>query len=588
MVHRDPHSWNDSSQPDTTSIDLRLKIDFAARRLDGSATLSLSRPQPGPLDLDTRDLEIRDVSDADGGPLPFHLDTPDPIVGARLRVQLGATTTRVRVDYATGSSASALQWLTPSMTAGGKQPYLFSQCQTIHARSIVPVQDTPRVRITYTAELTVPRALRGLMAAEFVGRDEKGEIAVEKWRMPQPIPPYLIAFAVGELDWRDVGPRSRVWAEPSVVEAAAREFGEVDSMIGAAEELFGPYDWDRFDLLCMPPSFPYGGMENPRLAFLTPTLLAGDRSLTAAVAHELAHAWTGNLVSNASAEHFWLNEGFTVYAERRIVEALHGAEMAALQAALGRHDLDEALARFADQPELQRLHTRLKGIDPDEALSDVPYEKGFLFLRTIEEQVGREAFDRFLRAYLQEHRFRSITSDDFVRTLERELPGTFDKVDGHAWLEAGGVPANAPEPQSTRLDAVRALGSRAPDDELARRFSPTEWELYLDGIPRPADPALLGDLDRRFNLTRSTNYEVLVAWLRLGVESGYRSVLPRTTEVLGRVGRLKYLKSLYAALDKRLETKDLARRIFERHRAGYHPIAQQVIAKLLAETALAA
>jgi aminopeptidase N len=585
MVHQDPHSWNDSSQPDTTSIDLRLKVEFAARRLDGSATLSLSRPEPGPLDLDTRDLEVRDVSDADGGPLPFHLDAPDPIVGARLRVQLGATTTRVRVNYATGSSASALQWLTPSMTAGGNQPYLFSQCQAIHARSIVPVQDTPRVRITYTAELTMPRALRGLMAAEFVSRDEKGEFAIEKWRMPQAIPPYLIALAVGELDWRDVGPRSRVWAEPSVVEAAAREFGEVDSMIGAAEELFGPYDWDRFDLLCMPPSFPYGGMENPRLAFLTPTLLAGDRSLTAAVAHELAHAWTGNLVSNASAEHFWLNEGFSVYAERRIVEALHGAEVAALQAALGRHDLDEALARFVDQPELQRLHTRLKGIDPDEALSEVPYEKGFLFLRTVEEQVGREAFDRFLRAYLQEYRFRSITSEDFVRTLERELPGTFDNVDGHSWLEGGGVPVNAPEPHSTRLDAVDALGSRAPDDELARRFSPTEWQLYLDGIPRPADPALLDELDHRFALTQSTNYEVLVAWLRLGVESDRAPILPRTEEVLGRIGRLKYLKPLYAALAKRPGTKDLAHRIFERHRAGYHPIAQQVIANLLAGTA---
>ena len=296
------------------------------------------------------------------------------------------------------------------------------------------------------------------MAAEFVSRDEKGEFAIEKWRMPQTIPPYLIALAVGELDWRDAGPRSRVWAEPSVVEAAAREFGEVDTMIGVAEELFGPYDWDRFDLLCMPPSFPYGGMENPRLAFLTPTLLAGDRSLTAAVADELAHAWTGNLVSNASAEHFWLNEGFSVYAERRIVEALHGTEVAALQAALGKHDLDEALARFADRPELQRLHTRLKGIDPDEALSEIPYEKGFLFLRTIEEQVGREAFDRFLRAYLQEYRFRSITSEDFVRTLERELPGTFENVDGRTWLEARRPAGERARAAFTRLDAVSALG----------------------------------------------------------------------------------------------------------------------------------
>jgi len=581
MARLDPHSYNDAAQPDVTSIDLALRVDFAARRLDGAVTLGLSRAQAGPLDLDTRDLEIRSVRDADGGELPWVVGAPEPILGARLRVTLGATTKRVRVEYATSTSASALQWLTPSMTAGGQQPFLFSQCQAIHARSIVPLQDTPRVRVTYSAELTVPSLLRGLMAAAFIEREERGGEAVERWRMPQAIPPYLIAFAVGELVSRDVGPRSRVWAEPSVVEAAAREFGEVDQMIVAAEALFGPYDWDRFDLLCMPPSFPYGGMENPRLTFLTPTLLAGDRSLTSVVAHELAHSWTGNLVSNASAEHFWLNEGFTVYAERRIVEALYGEDVAALQAALGRRDLDEALGRFADRPQLQRLHTPLAGIDPDEAFSEVPYEKGFLFLRTIEEHVGRAAFDRFLRAYLGEHRFRAITTEDFVRTIERELPGVLDAVDGEAWIDGAGVPGNAPSPRSSRLDAVRALGSAAPPDEIAHKLGPTEWQLYLDALPRPASASLLDELDRRFALTRSGNYEVLVSWLQLGVESGWAAALPRVEEVLGRVGRMKYLKPLYGALARRDDTRERARRIFERSRAGYHPIAQQVIAKLL-------
>jgi aminopeptidase N len=584
MARLDPHSFNDAAQPDTQSIELALRVDFAAHRLDGRVTLALSRAQAGPLDLDTRDLEIRAVHDADGGAaLPFVLDDNDPILGTRLRVTLGPSTRRVRIDYSTSARASALQWLAPAMTAGAKQPYLFSQCQAIHARSIVPLQDTPRVRITYAAELTVPRVLRGLMAAAFVGRDEQGDLAVEKWRMPQAIPPYLIAFAVGELVARDVGPRSRVWAEPSVVEAAAREFAEVDSMIVAAEALFGPYDWERFDLLCMPPSFPYGGMENPRLTFLTPTLLAGDRSLTSVVAHELAHSWTGNLVSNASAEHFWLNEGFTVYAERRIVEALYGADVAALQAALGRRDLDEALGRFAERPQLQRLHTPLDGVDPDEAFSEVPYEKGFLFLRTIEEKVGRARFDGFLRAYLGEHRFRAITSDDFVKTLERELPGVLAAVDGNAWLEGPGVPANAPEPRSTRLDAVLSLGMRAPTDEVARQLSATEWQLYLDGQPRPAPAALLEELDRRFALTRSGNYEVLVSWLLLAVESGFTPVLPRVEEVLGRVGRMKYLKPLYTALTRREDTRVIARRVFEYHRSAYHPIAQQVIEKLLSQ-----
>jgi hypothetical protein len=301
------------------------------------------------------------------------------------------------------------------------------------------------------------------------------------------------------------------------------------------------------------------------------------------VAHELAHSWTGNLVSNASAEHFWLNEGFTVYAERRIVESLYGADMAALQAALGRRDLDDALRRFANQPALQRLRTPLEGVDPDEAFSEVPYEKGFLFLRTLEEQVGRARFDGFLRAYLDEYRFRAITSDDFVKTLERELPGAFAAVDGNAWLDGAGVPPGAPVPRSTRLDAVRALGDRAPGDEVAAKLTPTEWQLYLDALPRPAAPSLLAELDHRFALTRSGNYEMLISWLLLAVESGYAPVLPRVEEVLGRVGRMKYLKPLYIALARRDETRELARRVFERHRAGYHPIAQQVVDKLLAE-----
>jgi hypothetical protein len=322
-------------------------------------------------------------------------------------------------------------------------------------------------------------------------------------------------------------------------------------------------------------------MENPRLTFLTPTLLAGDRSLTSVVAHELAHSWTGNLVSNASAEHFWLNEGFTVYAERRIVEALYGADVAALQAALGRRDLDHAIARFKDQPALQRLHTPLQGIDPDEAFSEIPYEKGFLFLRTLEEQVGRARFDGFLRAYLARFRFRAITSEDFVGTLEEELPGAFAAVDGRAWLDGPGVPPNAPVPRSSRLEAIRALAGRAPGDGQARAFSPTEWELWIESLPRPTPAAALDELDRRFRFTASTNCEVLVAWLELAIRSGWSPALARVEEVLATVGRMKYLKPLYGALAERPETRSRAREIFQRNRASYHPIAQQVIGKLL-------
>jgi len=400
--------------------------------------------------------------------------------------------------------------------------------------------------------------------------------------MPQPIPPYLLAFAVGQLESRDVGPRSRVWAEPSVVEAAAWEFAGVDDMLTTAERLFGPYDWERFDILTMPPSFPYGGMENPRLTFLTPTLLAGDRSLVSVVAHELAHSWTGNLVSNASAEHFWLNEGFTVFAERRIVEALYGAETCALQAALGRRSLDEAVERFRARPELTRLVTKLDGVDPDEVFSEVPYEKGYLFLRALEAQAGREAFDRFLRAYVREFRFGAIDSDDFVRLCERELPGALAAVDGRAWLDGAGLPTNAPAPRARKLEAVEAVAAagRVPAADEAAAWSPTEWELYLESLPRPF--AACAELDARFSLSASGNYEVLVAWLGLAVESRYDAVLPRVEEVLARVGRMKYLRPLYGAMIKRGgPARERAAALFARVRASYHPIAQQVVRALL-------
>ena len=583
MAGLDPHSYCDDTQPEVASIDWRAEVDFTDHRLSAEVGITLREAGEGPIDLDTRDLIITAVTDDKGTPLPFTLAAPEPILGSRLRVTLPAGTRRFEITYTTSPTASALQFLGPEQTAGRVHPFLFSQCQAIHTRSVVPLQDTPRVRIRYRAELTVPRALQAVMAARFVDRNEGEEVATVHFQMDQPIPPYLFAFAVGDLAARDIGPRSRVWAEPSLVDKAAWEFDGVENMIARAESLFGSYDWQRFDILVLPPSFPYGGMENPRLTFLTPTLLAGDRSLVNVVAHELAHSWTGNLVTNASAEHFWLNEGFTVFAERRIVEALDGVEVAALHAALGRRELDKALGRFVDHPEYTRLHTHLTGIDPDDVFSEVPYEKGYLFLRAIEESVGREAFDKFLAAYIGRFRFRSITSDDFVALLEEQLPGAFAKVNGKAWLEEGGLPARAPQPRSARLDALAKWSHDIPPDDVARGFSPTEWQLYLSALPHPWEAGQAEALDARFALTKSGNYEVLVAWLGLAVSSGYAPVLGRVEEVLGEVGRMKYLRPLYLALVQRPDTRPLARRAFERWKSGYHPIAQHMVSGILAK-----
>jgi len=575
MARRDPHSYADDTQPQTESFVWKARVDFATQTLAAEVVLRFVEPGRGTIDLDTRSLEIDAIEDANGRALAFTLHPPEPFLGARLEITIPEATPHLSIRYATSPDASALQWLAPAQTRGGVHPYLFSQCQAIHARSLIPLQDTPRLRVRYTAELTFPRSLRAVMAAADRGRTETGEVAVHAFEMPQPIPPYLFAFAVGDLASRDLSARCRVWAEPAVVEAAAWEFADVEKMIAAAEALFGPYDWERFDILTMPPSFPYGGMENPRLTFLTPTVIAGDRSLVSVVAHELAHSWTGNLVTNANAEHFWLNEGFTMYAERRITEALEGADMAALSAALGRRELDESIVRFRDTPAMTKLRTHLEGIDPDECYSLIPYEKGYMFLTAIEAAVGRPAFAAWLRTYLDKFRFGAITTEDFIAHMEAGLPGALAKVDAAAWLDGEGLPANAVAAPSSRLAAIEALGATSPPADI--KWSATEWALYIEAYPRPAPAPALAELDARFQLTDSTNYDVLVPWLTLALKSGYLAVLPRVEGVVAEVGRMKYLRPLYTALAAEPTTRTRGEALFAQHRATYHPIARQMV-----------
>jgi leukotriene A-4 hydrolase/aminopeptidase len=583
MSRLDPHSYADDAQPRTTSLDWKASVDYSTRVLRAEVTLRFAKPgaQGGSLDLDTRALDIDAVLGPDGAALTYTLHAADPILGSRLEVAVPAGAESIHIRYRTTPEASALQWLTPEQTLGKEHPYLFSQCQAIHARSIVPCQDTPAIRQTFTASLDVPAELRAVMAAATQGREEHAGRAVERFAMPQPIPPYLFAFAVGDLASKELSPRSRVWAEPAQLEAAAWELAEVEDHLRAAESLFGPYDWERFDLLVMPPSFPYGGMENPRLTFLTPSLLAGDRSLVNVVAHELAHSWTGNLVTSTTAEHFWLNEGFTVFAERRILEVLEGAEMAALHAAIGYQRLLQSFAQHADHPELTKLRTELTGIDPDEAFSQVPYEKGYLFLKALEAAAGREAFDALLTTWLRKYRFGAAATDDFLALVEQVIPGLLAKVDAKAWVDGPGLPASYWKPESARLAAVEKIASRVPTLEETKDWSATEWQLYLEAMPKPASLEVCKELDARYALTASRNPEVLVSWLVLACESGYAPVLPRATELLGHIGRMKYLKPIFRALAGRAETKPLAHELFERFRGQYHPIAQQMLRGVL-------
>ncbi len=590
MARLDPHSYVDADQPRPHRLRLSLAVDFEQQRLKGEAVLVFPTPAGRVLDLDTKGLSVHDVRTEAGAPVPFELAPEEPVLGRRLRLALPAGTREIRVGYETSPDAAGLQWLSPEQTAGGRHSFLFSQCQPIHARTLAPLPDTPRVRLAYEASLTVPADLAAVMSAGPAGDSPGAAPGTRTFRfeMPQPIPPYLLALAVGRLESRDLSPRSRVWAEPETVEAAAHEFAEIDGMIARAEALFGPYDWDRYDMLVLPPAFPYGGMENPRMTFLTPTVIAGDRSLVDVVVHELAHSWTGNLVTNATIDHFWLNEGFTVWAERRILEALHGPEVEALAWAIGEASLRESLERFGSGSPLTRLRSDLAGMDPDDAYSSIPYEKGSRFVALLERTAGRARWDAFMRDYMARFRFTSITTEEFLEFLEQALPGIAGQVGAGQWLYEPGLPDNAPVFRSFVIESLKALaeawpqGAR-PTPEQASRWSPAQTLVYLQHLPRELEAASCAWLDRTFGLGSQGNHEILVEWLTIAGGSDYEPAFPRLRDVLTHVGRMKYLRPLYAALGRTARTRALARDVFAAASPRYHHLSRRVASSVMSK-----
>jgi leukotriene-A4 hydrolase len=596
----DPHSFGNIEQLRVQHIGLDLTVDFERHVLKGTAVLDLIR-QPGcpadaPLVLDSRGLTIEEVGQrqphAPAGtftPTSFQLDPADPILGSRLTVKLGATSDQVRITYQTNPSAGALQWLDPPLTAGKARPFLFTQSQAIQARTWIPLQDSPGVRVTYAASIHVPTGLTAVMAAESSTSDVVAKQGSFQFVMNQPIPSYLIALAVGDLVFLPLGNRTGVWAEPSVVQAAAHEFADVEKMVESAEKQFGPYRWGRYDILVLPPSFPFGGMENPRLTFATPTVLAGDRSLVSLVAHELAHSWSGNLVTNATWSDFWLNEGFTTYIERRIVEDIYGRDRADMEAVLGMAELREELGRLA--PKDQILHVDLNGRDPDDGMTQIPYEKGSLFLRTLERTFGRARLDAFLHAYFEEYAFKSITTRDFVASVRNRLfrqdPQAAQSIDLDAWLERPGLPTAFSEPSSVRLAAIDQMaqswqkGTIVTGQLGASDWSTQEWLRFLQALPEKLPVEKLTDLDHAFGLTARGNSEIAHQWLLLAIRSGYAPADSRLVSYLTSIGRRKLVLPLYRALLATPEGKSRAEAIYAKARPTYHPITSTSIDRLM-------
>ncbi|XP_040987913.1 leucine aminopeptidase [Juglans microcarpa x Juglans regia] len=610
MAPIDPHSFTDSTHPLATHISLTLYVDFSTSTIHGSALISLPNPHSGALSLDTRSLTIHSIRDPISlATIPYSLSPPDPIKGCHVTVSLSNHSSFL-VLYSTSPSSSALQWLLPWQTFNKKYPFVYTQCQAIHARSVFPCQDTPAARVRYSCRINIPRQLSAVMSARHVERRPplsqeaaalvcdsslwcSEERVVEEFEMEQPIPPYLFAFAVGELGFREVGPRTRVYAEavPGLLDDAAREFAGTEDMIRQGERLFGPYEWERFDLLVLPPSFPYGGMENPRMVFLTPTVIKGDASGAQVVAHELAHSWTGNLITNKTNDHFWLNEGFTTYAERRIVEAVQGEDRATLNIGIGWKGLNEEMERFKDKMEFTKLKTNQEGVDPDDVYSQVPYEKGFQFLWRIERQIGRPLFDEFLKKYIATFKFQSIDTQTFLDFLKANIPGIEKDIDLELWTEGTGIPPDAYEPVSNIYTKIVSLANefklgRMPREDEVADWQGQEWELYLENLPKSVETSQVLALDERYRLSESKDYEVKVAFLQMAISSKCRDKYGEVEKTLKEVGRMKYLRPLYTALVQgtgKEEEKILAERVFAEACDFYHPIAKGVVASIFAK-----
>jgi len=599
---KDPHSHADPSRFLVKHVDLDLRADFEARRLEGTAELTVQQvdPEANELVLDTSGLEIRSVHliemSGRAKVLAFKLGEPDPILGSALTIQFphccaATAEMRIRIAYRTSNEAAALQWLEPAQTSG-RHPFMYTQGQAILARSWIPIQDSPGIRMTYGARIQAPPGLAAVMSAARI-EDPEAAPGEHRFEMKQPIPAYLIALAIGDLAFQPLGERVGVWAEPSRLAAAAHELADLQRMLETGEQMAGPYRWDRYDVLIMPRAFAYGGMENPRISFVSPSIIAGDRSLVSTVVHELAHSWSGNLVTNATWDDFWLNEGFTSYLERRLMEVLYGKRRADMENAIAYEGLVQTIADLeaAGLGQDTDLKLNLAGRDPNEGTSDVAYDKGARFLGFLESRFGRPAFDAFLREYFDAHAFQGMTTEAFRAELLARLtkpgaPGiTVEEID--AWIYGPGLPSTlVAVPQGVFESVDRAAvdwraGRIATADLPVQDWVPQEWVRFLERQPADLEDAKLAELRSTFRLGAEGNAEIALSWLQLVIRTGYEPAYPDVEQFLLATGRWRLVETLFRDLARTESGTAFGREIYAKAKPGYHASIRQAVERLL-------
>ncbi|MES2404445.1 MAG: M1 family metallopeptidase [Pseudomonadota bacterium] len=592
----DPHSYAQPKEVVVNHIDLALKVDFSHRQLDGVATLTLdwknaSAPN---LVLDSENLKIASIEAVDGAghasALKYQLAAAVPNMGSKLTIAAPKHPHEVRIAYTTSPDASGLQWLTAAQTADKKLPFLFSQSEATHARSWIPLQDSPAIRFTYKAHVSAPKDVRVVMSAP---NDPKHPLDGSfDFEQTHPIPSYLMAIASGDIDVRETGPRSAVYAEPSVAAKAAHEFEDTEKMIETTEKLYGPYRWGRYDILVLPPSFPFGGMENPNMTFATPTIIVGDKSLVSVISHELAHSWSGNLVTNATWRDGWLNEGFTTYVQGRVTEALYGQRQETEETLLAIRNLEKTIGKMPENA--QRLAPQPRTIDADDELSDVAYDKGSWFLRALEQKFGRAHFDTWLKGYFNHFAWHSITTEQMLAYLKPNLidkyPGKMSWDEVQEWVYGAGIPKDAPIPDSPRFDAIDKERAAFLAETLAagkldaKSWNTQEWMYFLDRLPDAPPLVKVQQLDAAWHLTGTPNAESGMRWYVHAIAAGDKAAWPAAAEHMTRIGRLYLTMPVYKAFCATPEGFAYAEKVYAKAKDGYHPLTQMAVERLFAKT----
>ena len=613
----DNHSYANLQAINTIHLELELDVNFQNKTIYGVARHEMVNNNAKIAIFDTRNLLIQKVTTGKNDEeqeVDFVIGAmdKDSILGQPLTVSIDPKTTQVNIYYQTTKDSEALDWLDTLSTSSKTKPFLYTQGQAILTRTWIPLQDSPSNRFTYNATVKVPQDLLAVMSAE--NPKEKNNTGIYNFEMDQPIPSYLISLAVGDIVYHPFDNKCGVYAEKELIANCIYEFEELPKMMSAASSLYGAYQWKQYDLMVLPYSFPFGGMENPRLTFVNPTILAGDRSLVSVIAHELAHSWSGNLVTNRTWDDFWLNEGFTVYFEQRIMEVLYGKETADILAQLEFQEMQEEMKEIlaGKHPEDSQLHLNLKGRNPDDGMTTIAYIKGAFFLKTLESKVGREKFDRFLKHYFNVFQFKTVSTAAFITEMENNLLLSKKlSFDYDEWIFSNGLPKNSVIINSSRLKRMESLAKRFSAGENV--FEPVvsyqwqkiknskkkkrikivskikrddfivqEWQTFIRGLSDDISIEKLKYLDATFNFSTWGNSEVMAEWFVLNIHRENRVIRPAIEKFISKVGRRKYLLPIYKALVSNPEDKLWAKKVFDNSKAYYHAVSRNSIAKLFA------